>query len=74
MEQTAAKIMVRAVAILYMALILNGSITSPDQIPGKVDKWDYQCLAGTIMCENPYGTELKSDHLHSRQMSGHLHM
>lgn len=58
MEQTAAKMMVRAVAIMYMALILNGSITNPDQIPGKVDKWDYQCLAGTIMCENPYGTEL----------------
>ena len=58
MEQAAAKIMIRAVAVMYMALILNGSITSPEQIPGKVDKWDYQCLAGTIMCENPYGTEL----------------
>lgn len=41
-----------------LILILSGKITSPDQIPGEVDVWEWQCLSGAIMCENPYGTTM----------------
>ena len=38
-------------------LIMNGTITSPNQIAGKVDSWDLQCLAGAMQIENGDNSE-----------------
>ena len=42
---------------IYLTLILGGIVTSPDQIPGKVDKTELQNLSGVIMKETGYATE-----------------
>ena len=47
-----SKTLTRIIAMAYMLLIINGNITSPDQLPGKINKNDLQSLGGTIQCEN----------------------
>lgn len=42
----------KAFGSILLALILMGIITSPDQLKGKVDTWDLQCLSGAMDCEN----------------------
>ena len=44
-------------SVIYLMLIMNGTITSPNQIAGEVNSWDLQCLAGMMMKENGYCTE-----------------
>lgn len=58
MELSIVKMVKYMISSILLTMILNGYITSPDQIPGKVDAWEWQCLSGAIMCENPYGTEM----------------
>lgn len=57
MKEVTTKGIVTLFSVVYLVMIMNGTITNPDQIYGKVDAWDLQCLAGAIMCENGYGTE-----------------
>lgn len=57
MPQPMHKAITTLVAVVYLALIMNGYIDHPDQIPGEVDEWDLQCLAGAMMIENGYNTE-----------------
>lgn len=57
MQETITKAITRMFAVVYLALIMNGTITSPDQIPGKVDKTDLQYLAGASQIENGDNSE-----------------
>ena len=52
MTEVITRLVKTTLAIFYMQLILAGYITSPDQIPGKVNPNKLQSLAGTIQCEN----------------------
>ena len=45
------------IAISYLVLIMNGYVTSPDQIVGEVDEWDLQCVAGAAQIENGDNSE-----------------
>lgn len=40
------------VGMFYLAMIMSGMMTSPDQLPGKVNKTDLQYLSGAIQIEN----------------------
>lgn len=44
-------------AIVYFNMIMMGAITDPSQIPGEVDSWDLQCLAGAAQIENGDNSE-----------------
>lgn len=57
MQEIMTKAITRMFAVVYFTLIMNGSITSPDQIPGKVDNTDLQYLAGAMMIENGHNSE-----------------
>ena len=57
MQEIMTKAITKIFAVVYLTLIMNGSITSPDQIPGKVDKTDLQYLAGAMMIENGHNSE-----------------
>lgn len=57
MQEIMTKLVTKMMAGMYMVLILNGHITSPDQIPGKVDKTDLQHLAGAAQIENGNNSE-----------------
>ena len=59
MQEIMTKAITRIFAVVYLTLIMNGSITSPDQIPGNVDPRNLQQLAGVIMCENGSCPEIK---------------
>ena len=39
-------------ASIYLALLMNGTITNPDQIRGSVNETEWNDLSGTIECEN----------------------
>ena len=45
------------ISAMLFVLIMHGAITSPDQIPGKVDEWNLQCLAGAAQIENGDNSE-----------------
>ena len=45
------------ISAMLFVLIMHGAITSPDQIPGKVDKTDLQYLAGAMQIENGDNSE-----------------
>ena len=57
MREIMTKAITKIFAVVYLTLIMNGSITSPDQIPGKVDKTDLQYLAGAAQIENGDNSE-----------------
>ena len=57
MQGTITKAITRMFAVVYLALIMNGTITSPDQISGEVDSTDLQYLAGAMMIENGHNSE-----------------
>ena len=57
MPEATTKAVTRMFAVIYLTLIMNGTITSPDQIPGKVDSTDLQYLAGAMMIENGHNSE-----------------
>lgn len=57
MQEIMTKAITKIFAVVYFTLIMNGSITSPDQVPGKVDSRDLQYLAGAMMIENGYNSE-----------------
>ena len=57
MREIMTKAITKIFAVVYLTLIMNGSITSPDQIPGKVDKTDLQYLAGAAQIENGHNSE-----------------
>ena len=57
MQETMTKAITKIFAVVYFTLIMNGAITSPDQIPGKVDNTDLQYLAGAMMIENGHNSE-----------------
>ena len=52
MTDIITKAVTKMMGIIYLAMILNGHIVSPDQIPGAVDLIEFGHLAGTIECEN----------------------
>ena len=57
MQEIMTKAITKIFAVVYFTLIMNGAITSPDQIPGKVDKTDLQYLAGAAQIENGDNSE-----------------
>lgn len=57
MTESITRLVKTTLAIFYMQLILTGYITSPEQIYGKVDSWDLQCLAGASQIENGDNSE-----------------
>lgn len=57
MENGITKGLTMILGALYLTLILNGQITHPDQIYGKVDKTDLQYLAGAMQIENGDNSE-----------------
>lgn len=63
MQEIMTKLVTKMIAGMYMVLILEGYITSPDQIPGNVDPRNLQQLAGVIMCENGSCPEVKCQFL-----------
>lgn len=58
MAETMIAISRNITGAIILTLILNGVVVSSDQIPGQVDEWEWQCLSGLIMCENPDGSPL----------------
>lgn len=57
MQEIMTKAITKIFTVVYLTLIMSGAITSPDQIPGKVDKTDLQYLAGAAQIENGDNSE-----------------
>lgn len=55
---------------LVLSLILNGHITHPDQLPGKVNETDLQHLSGAMEIENGNRTNKPKDDIRRLLLTG----
>ena len=52
MTEALRKAITAMIGAIYLSLLINGYITSPDQIIGEVNEKEWNDLSGTIECEN----------------------